>query len=315
MELALHPEFLKLSKRRRYLVGISGGRDSVALLHTLLDHGYHNMVLCHLNHQLRGKESGKDATFVRRLAKKYDLSCEIGNVNVSKLMKKNGESMELAARNARHRFFYDCAKAYRCDRVLLAHHADDQAETILFNLLRGSAGLKGMNFHTEHIITNKRLNFIRPLLELTRKEIDAYLSHQKIKYREDESNSEPVAARNRIRNEALPLLEEIMNRDIRPALLRAEKISTNREKALLDILDGYELEDPQGRLFLPKLKSLAASAQATAIQIYLRKKGIPDINRDLLDRCQRLIEDLSISKVNLPGNQFFRRKAKRLFIE
>ena len=315
MELSLHPEFLALSKRRRYLLGISGGRDSVALLHALLDHGYHNLVLCHLNHQLRGKESGKDAAFVRRLAKKHDLACEVGRVNVEQQMKKTGESMELAARNARHRFFRDCAKAYRCNRVLLAHHADDQAETILFNLLRGSAGLKGMSFHALHTIESKRIEFFRPLLNVTRDQIDQYFKHHGIQHREDKSNAQPIATRNRIRNEVMPLLEEIMGRDIRPALLRAENVSSSCEQSIRDILDGYMLEDPQGRLFLPKLKALVPATRLAAVQMYLKKHGIRNISRDMLDRCCRLIDDLSIAKVNLPSGLYFRRKAKRLFIE
>ena len=91
---------------------------------------------------------GQDAALVRRLAKKYNLLSETDRVNVPELMLQNGGSMELEARNARHQFFAGCARKFRCSRILLAHHADDQAETILFNLLRGSYGLKGMHFST-----------------------------------------------------------------------------------------------------------------------------------------------------------------------
>ncbi len=315
MELELHREFLEQSKRRRYLVGVSGGRDSVVLLHTLLDHGYRNLVVCHLNHGLRGRESGKDATFVRNLAKKHELACEIGREDVNKLMRKTGDSMELAARNARHRFFSNCVRAHRCPRVLLAHHADDQAETILFNLLRGSAGLKGMQFQSLHTIEGKRMDFSRPLLAVTREQIDAYVTHHRIQYRDDASNSQPVAARNRLRNEVMPLLQDIMGRDIRPALIRAEKVSTSHEQSIRSIIDGYQLEDPQGRLFLPKLERLASAVQLTAIQMHLKKNGIKDISSEVLERCQTLIHDLSTAKVNLSGDRFFRRRAKRLFID
>ena len=238
--------------------------------------------------------------------------------------------MELAARNARHLFFRDCARTQRCNRVLLAHHADDQAETILFNLLRGSAGLKGMAYHSRHSVDGKQLEFFRPMLGVTRAQIDSYLTQHQIQYREDTSNAEPVATRNRLRNEAIPLLEEIMGREIRPSLLRAEKLSSRQSQSIKEIIDAYQLEDPQGRLFLPKLERLAPATQTTAIHMYLKKNGlatwkfrmyredtpnIVDISGDVLDRCRSLINDRSIAKVNLPGGKYFRRRAKRLFID
>ena len=315
MELELNPKFLEQPKRRRYLVGISGGRDSVALLHVLLENGYRNLVVCHLNHALRGKESGKDATFARSLAKKNNLACEVKREDVNKLMRETGESMELAARNARHRFFRECALVHRCPRVLLAHHADDQAETILFNLLRGSAGLKGMRLQSNHVIHDKRIEFVRPFLLVSRDEINNYLMYHGIDYRDDLSNKQPVAARNRLRNEVIPLLNDIMGRNIRASLLRAEKISSNHELSIREILDGHKLEDPQGRLFLPKLKSLPTGIQLAAVRVHLQKHGVCDMSYSVLERCHDLINNNCIAKVNLPGGLHFRRKSQRLFIE
>lgn len=315
VSLTLHPEFLALSKRRRYLLGISGGRDSVALLHTLLDHGYNNLVLCHLNHGLRGRESGQDAAFVRRLAKKHALPYEIDRINVAQESKANNESIELAARNARHAFFKQCSRTYRCNRVLLAHHADDQTETILFNLLRGSGGLKGMRLSSQHQINGTTIEFLRPLLETPRCEINAYLTAHQITYREDASNAEAIATRNRLRNEVIPLLKEVMGRDIQPALLRAEEISRTQGEALQDLLAHHRVEDPQGRLFLPKLASLSPALQVIALHGYLKKHSIPNTDKLLLEKCRTLINEQSIAKVNLPGDRHLRRKEKRLFID
>jgi tRNA(Ile)-lysidine synthase len=315
VKLPLHPEFLAQSKNRRYLLAISGGRDSVALLYALLDAGLHKLVLCHLNHRLRGKASGQDAAFVRRLAKTHDLDCEIDRVDVMGRVAQTGESMELAARNARHAFFVECAAKHRCPRVLLAHHADDQAETILFNLLRGSGGLKGMRYDRFHRIGGKKLEFLRPLLLVSRGEIDSYLTTHRIGYREDASNAEAVATRNRLRNEAIPLLNEIMGREIRPALLRAAMISGTQEAALRETLSEARLEDPQGRLFLPKLIKLSPAVQHIVLHDYLKKSGISGISRDLLGRCIHLLKDSKTSKVNLPEDRFLRRKEKRLFID
>ena len=287
----------------------------MVLLHALLEAGYSKLILCHLNHGLRGKESGQDAAFVRRLAQKHDLLCEIAKVDVETSMQESGESMELAARNARHAFFAQCASKHRCSRVLLGHHADDQVETILFNLLRGSGGLKGMNFTSTHQIGGKTIEFSRPFLLITRDEIDGFLTSRRIKYREDASNAEAIATRNRLRNEAIPLLTELMGREIRPALLRAHAVSVSRENALREILDELELEDPQGRLFLPKLIKLSPALQQMAVHDYLKKNAIHDISHDLLDRCIALLGDSKTSKINLPRDRFLRRKEKRLFIE
>lgn len=314
MNLALHPEFIKQSATRRYLLGISGGRDSVAMLRTLLDAGYQNLVLCHLNHGLRSKESGQDASFVRRLAKKHHLPCEVDRINVEQRIKQSGESMELAARNSRHEFFARCARLHRCPRILLAHHADDQVETILFNLLRGSGGLRGMKFLSTHMVDGKELIFNRPLLQVNRTDIDHYLRVHKISYREDQSNAEAIAVRNRLRNEAIPLLNEIMNRNIGPNLLRAEAIFQQQETALHQQLDELQLLDPQGRLFLPQFTQLSSALQSMAMLDYLRSHGISDISQSLLERCLTLAHQSDIAKINLPGNRFLRRKEKRIFI-
>lgn len=314
MNLPLHPEFLTQPKRRRYLVAISGGRDSVALLHAVLDAGFHNLILCHLNHGLRGTASGQDASFVRRLAKKHQLPCEIDRVDVMAAVEQSDDSMELAARRARHTFFARCARDYRCSQVLLGHHADDQAETILFNLLRGSGGLKGMHYCSHLQIEGEHLDTIRPLIKTSREDIDRYVEEHGIKFREDISNAEPIATRNRIRHEAMPLLTEIMGRQIRPTILRAANISDTKDQALNDMLASLELEDPQGRLFLPKLTPLPAALQSMALHSYLKQEGCHDISEDLLHRCRALIHQPHPSKINLPGGLFFRRKEKRLFI-
>ena len=311
---SLHADFLAQSKKRRYLLGISGGRDSVALLHLLLDAGYRNLVLCHLNHSLRGRASGQDAALVRRLAKKYELLSETGRVNVPELMLQNGGSMELEARNARHQFFADCARTYRCSRVLLAHHADDQAETVLFNLLRGSYGLKGMHFSTTHQVNGKELQLLRPLLETTREYINDYLAAHKIAFRDDASNAEGITTRNRLRLEAIPLLNDILGREIRPAILKAAVASQAQQQAITSTLESLQLYDPQGRLFLPKIAKLSPALRSSAIHSYLKAHGVSDITQELLARCNSLVTDPAIAKINLSGGRFLRRREKRIFI-
>jgi len=305
----------RLKPNQSHLLGISGGRDSVALLHSLLDVGCRKITLCHLNHQLRGLFSADDAAFVRDLAEKHELPFEIGRTNVQRLANEQSLSLETAARQARHTFFAECAKRRKCTRLLLAHHADDNAETILFNLLRGSAGLKGMQFSSELRIERRKLTLLRPLLAVRRSEIDAYLAAHGLPYRDDASNLEPIATRNRLRHEALPLLEHIMDRDVVPALLRAAAHADEQDNALADLLDHLQLIDPQGRLFLPKLRALPTSLQRRALFTYLKANNISDLSNDLLLRCLALLDPDAPAKENLPGNKHLRRRANRLFIE
>ncbi len=310
VSLPLHPEFLSHPPEGRYLLGISGGRDSVALFHRLRQSGYKNLVLCHLNHGLRGEASEEDAAFVKHLGKRYGLPVEIKLADVTSRMQEKGESMELAARNARHDFFSECAEKHNTQDVLLAHHSDDQVETILFNLMRGSGGLRGMCFESR--LGNLRL--LRPLLLVTRNDITEYLARGGFDYREDASNNDPIATRNRIRNEAIPLLNEIMGREIRPAIIRAAEVSQSQHDALKNSLKNHQLEDPQGRLFLPLLLTLPPALQRIALQDYLKKHQIPDITHDLLGRGLSMLKNNNPAKINLPGGKFLRRKEKRLFV-
>src|SRR4029077_4532616 len=127
----------------RYLIGVSGGRDSVTLVHWLTNVGYKKLIVCHLNHHLRGRSSDADARFVEKLSAKYQVDLELGAANVRALAKKKKASLETAARQARYGFFAKAAKRHGCDTIFLAHHADDLVETFLLNLIRG-AGLAGL---------------------------------------------------------------------------------------------------------------------------------------------------------------------------
>src|SRR6266508_3924949 len=109
----------------RYLIGVSGGRDSVALLHWLVNLGYKKLIVCHLNHQLRGRSSLPDARFVEKIALKYRAEFELESANVRALATKQKMSIETAARDARYKFFAETARHRRCKTIFLAHHADE----------------------------------------------------------------------------------------------------------------------------------------------------------------------------------------------
>lgn len=301
--------FTEAPKARKWLVGVSGGADSVALLHLLVEQGFKRLVVCHLDHRLRGRASTGDAKFVERLAGKLGLPVEIGRAEVKVLARENKQSLETAARHARHAFFEDCAKRHHCPRIILAHHADDQAETVLWNLLRGSHGLKGM----KEIQSIGRLEMHRPLLEWRREELKTYLSSNRLPWREDATNAEPIAVRNRLRNEVLPLLAEVSGRDPVTALER-ELAHWEDSRSITDwALKKADVIDPQGRMHLKVLRDLPPALQRAAIADYLRMKEVV-LDRDTLDRAQQLIEAIELSVINLPKGRQFRRRSGRLFI-
>jgi tRNA(Ile)-lysidine synthase len=263
---------------------------------------------------LRGRASTEDAKFVERLATVLELPAEVGRTNVRELMVSGGESMETAARNARHRFFADCAGKHRCKRVLLAHHADDQAETIMWNLLRGSRGLKGMRPEQTIQVGTTELCLIRPLLSVRRKALVDCLMERGIKWREDASNREPVAVRNRLRNEVLPLLDEISGRDTVAALVRAAADFSELEDLESQSLAETSVRDPQGRMHLPALRKLPALLQRAALRQFLMDGGVASIDRRLLDEAMGLLDPTSSAGINLPGGRHLRRKEGRLWI-
>jgi tRNA(Ile)-lysidine synthase len=306
------PWFAQASKRRRYLVGVSGGADSIALLHLLVEHGFSNLVVCHLDHRLRGKASTGDARFVEKTAKRLGLPFELGRTEVAALSRANGCSLETAGREARHAFFAECAKKHRCPRVLLAHHADDRAETALWNLLRGSHGVKSIRPAQTIRANGRALELIRPLLGVRRSELRDFLTQRGIAWREDATNAEGIAIRNRLRLEALPLLEDIAGRDVVPALLRAADASLDQEAIVAWSLEKANVRDPQGRLHVPALRALPEALQRAAIHRYLSEHRIAGLDRDLLDRALALLDPANPAVLNLPGGRHLRRRAGRM---
>ncbi|MDB4420267.1 tRNA lysidine(34) synthetase TilS [Akkermansiaceae bacterium] len=246
-----------LDPKKPYLLGISGGRDSIALHHWLVENGFQKIIYCHLNHELREDESDDDERFLRQL---LGADLMVGRVNVTEMAESKSLSLETAARDARHRFFQNCASQTGINHILLAHHADDQAETLLFNLLRGAAGLKGMKERQGL----GALTFLRPFLEIRREAINQYLASFNHSFRDDSSNLEPFATRNRLRNEVIPLLSEIMKRDITTNILRASHHHRELEDAADIYLSAIEILDPP-RKNPPSYSSESSKSPSKAI--------------------------------------------------
>ncbi len=292
------------------LIGVSGGRDSVALLHALVAQGHRELIVCHLDHGLRA-ESVVEAKFVRALAKRWKLPFVVKRENVAARAKRRKQSIETAAREARYAFFARTAAEQHCPRLLLAHHADDQVETFLFNLLRGSgsAGLGGMAAHSERAIEGVELEIFRPLLGVWRSEIDAYIAAHGLAYYEDLSNANPRHTRNRIRHEILPELERAFGREVRGAVWRAAEILRAESDALDALLPPLNAE-----LAVPLLRALPLALQRRTLHAWLRTRAVPNVGFEEVERVRALL-DGARAKVNLPGGAHARRRAGRLFVE
>lgn len=235
-------QYKLFEKQDDLLLAISGGVDSVVLFHLLLDEKY-KFSIAHVNFQLRGNESDEDEAFVKALAKKHNIPCFSKKATLSNNKLYKGMSTQMAARAFRYQWFEEVLKKNSMKYLLTAHHQDDQAETILLNLSRGTglAGLKGMLPKKNHII--------RPLLFASKEEILKYAQKNKLEHREDSSNASLKYRRNHIRHVVLPELKRINNEAIRniahAASYMAEAevfIKQGGEKIknkLLKVKDGY----------------------------------------------------------------------------
>ncbi len=306
------------SIRRKYLIGVSGGRDSVALLHMLHAAGFRKLVVCHLNHALRGRASTQDAAFVKRLAKGLDYPCEIQRVEVKSLASENKISIEVAARNARHQFFSQVAKAHRCPRVFLAHHADDQVETVLINLFRGTGlrGIAGMRAVAEHKIDGRKIQFLRPLLEVWRADINDYLKGKGLAYRDDASNESDFALRNRVRLSLLPELKRLFERDVRAAVHRLSQLAESENAALEAFINrDYPEFCQQGKLSVKALRDLPDALQRRVIREWLSNSGITGTGYREIEEVRSLIPvGSNVAKINLPNDRHARRREGKIFI-
>jgi tRNA(Ile)-lysidine synthase len=206
------------------LVGVSGGPDSVALVHILLAFApvfSLRIAIAHLNHCLRQNESDRDEAFVTELAKRLDLPIHVERQAVRRYQKSHRLSLEEAAREVRYRFYHAIAARFGYDKIALGHHADDNAELILMGLLRGSGpqGLSGMAPVRDDKI-------VRPLINLQRSQIMNYIAAKELDYIEDSSNRDLQFLRNKIRHRLIPELKAGYN----PQLT----VSLNRLAAILD---------------------------------------------------------------------------------
>ena len=303
------------------LVAVSGGADSLALLYAL--HALRQQLRCHLhvvhlNHCLR-PDADTDADFVRQHAEHLNLPCTLQQVDVFRLAKQWKLSVETAGRRARYQFYDSVCSETDATKVALGHHQDDIAETVLMNLIRGSGtdGLKG-------IVPVRDTKFIRPLIEFTRQQIEAFLTSICIVPRHDSTNTDTRYLRNRIRHELIPRLENNYNPNIKAALSRTADV-LGTESEYLDTIactafEACQIQVSQETIILDREKF---RQHHIALQRRILRKSVSEMLGDSSDlyfkHCiamQNLIEgDAPNAVLPLPNGLQFRRAYQRIVFE
>lgn len=225
---------LPLISKHRFLLGVSGGVDSMVLLHGMIslkkNYDFDIKVL-HVNHGVRGEEAKRDQRLVEDYCSRSGIEFFLKEADMNSFAKKHKLSKEEAGRELRRRFFFEIKKECKADFIVLAHQADDQVETVLFRILRGTGvkGLCGMKIRSGDIL--------RPLLSVRRREIEEYAKAFKVPYAEDSTNSSDIYSRNKIRNKLIPFIENNFEFDFFSSIERLSDNSSELWEAAASALD------------------------------------------------------------------------------
>ena len=277
---------------QKILLGVSGGIDSVVMAHLFQESGY-SYDIAHCNFQLRGEESEKDKKFVKSLSKSLGVSCHVKKFDTAKYAKEQGLSIQMAARDLRYNWFSELIENEGYDELALAHHKEDQLETIIFNLTKGTgiSGLTGM------LPKNDRI--IRPLLFSDRRMIENFANSMGLKWREDSSNESLKYMRNLIRHKITPVLKEInpgLLETLDFTLLRLIETETALNASLLTFIKDSVRKDGED-IYIQKSALLSSVFPTQALYAVARPFGFN------YNQCVNIIESLDkVGKVFFAGN-------------
>lgn len=303
----------------RILAGVSGGADSVCLLMVLLElqkRMKFEIQVVHVEHGIRGQESLQDAEYVRKLCEQYQVPFLCVSCDIPQMARERKLSTEEAGRLARYEIFEETAREWAADHIAVAHNKNDQAETILWNLARGS-GLDGAAG-----IRPVRGKIIRPLLECGREEIEAYLRQKGIVWREDATNQGLDYTRNIIRNQILPEMAEKLNEKTADHLAVFGTEMRRTEEFLQRLLKTAcekmtEIQPGKVRIEIASFLREDVFLRERVIRTCLKEAGcsLKDMRREHVERVVKLAEMQSGRRVELPGGWEARRSFEYLTVE
>ena len=309
-----------IEKGDKIVLGLSGGPDSVCLLHILnrlkevLDI---EVYAAHLNHQIRGIEAQKDAFYISKLCEEMGITFFIKSINVPEYCEKNGVSIEEGARQLRYEMFSEIKDKTKANKIAIGHNLNDQAETILMRIMRGTGlqGLKGIDYIRDGVI-------IRPILDIERKDIEEYCKHYKLNPRIDQSNLESIYTRNKIRLDLIPYMKDNFNSNVIESIVRmGNSLRSDNDylenEALIKFKDISKINSDSVELKINSYTNLHS-----AIKVRVLRNAIKQILGDTNFIDQRHIDDIieledesKIDKViNLPRGIFVYRKKDSIII-
>ena len=314
--MELFREILKVNKKYNLIeindiivVGFSGGPDSVFLvemLKKLKNFINFNIYLVHINHLLRGEDADSDENFSFEYAKKNNLEIFIKRIPVKEIAKEVGKTLEEVGREERYKFFSEIYKKVGANKIATAHNKDDQIETFLFRLIRGTSlqGLEGIKI--------KNNNIIRPISEIYKKDILEYLNKNEIQYRIDKTNFENEFTRNSIRLDLIPFIEKRYNIKFKDKIFSLiEEIKENNQNNSLNLTD---YTDSKNRIILEKIKFLSNFDKKKLFSLFLNKKNI-EVNRNKIDEINSLIKSNGTKKIDLDKSYRVVKDYAHLYIE
>lgn len=292
----------------RVLVAVSGGCDSICLLHLLWTQREERgleVFAAHYEHGIRGEESMRDAAFVEQFCRERGIPCTVEHGDVPAFARERGLGIEEAARRLRYAFLERTADELGCDRIATAHNADDNAETMLLNLTRGS-GLRGLGG-----IPPERGRIVRPLLAVTRLEIETYLRENGLPHVEDASNADESFRRNRLRQRVLPLLRE-MNPALAHTLGDTAALLRQDEDCLASLADDF-IEKHYQNNSLPT-EELCKLHHAVASRV-LRALCPQSLERKHVEEALAFCRGSGLGYLDLPGQRLRRERGRLYFSE
>ncbi len=309
-----------IQKGDKIVVGLSGGPDSVCLLHILnrmKEEWNLEIYAAHLNHQIRGIEAQKDAFYISRLCEELGITFFIKSINVPEYCEKNGVSIEEGARQLRYEMFYEIKNNTRANKIAIGHNLNDQAETILMRMMRGTGlqGLKGIEYIRDGVI-------IRPILDVERYDIEEYCKQNKLNPRIDQTNLESIYTRNKIRLELIPYMKDNFNSNVIESIVRmGNSLRSDNDYLETEAVNKFNevsnLKSDSVELKLNEYINLHNS-----IKVRVLRNSIKHILGDTNFIDQRHIDDIieledesKIDKmINLPRGVFVYRKKDSLII-